>query len=89
MIRQFLETDLDDIISLWEICDLTRPWNSLDIDILRKIAHKDGLFLVAIKDNQLIATLMGGYDGHRGWLNYLAVHPMFSAMALLQRSYNS
>lgn len=89
MIRQFLETDLDDIISLWEICDLTRPWNSLDIDILRKVAHKDGLFLVAIKDNQLIATLMGGYDGHRGWLNYLAVHPMFSAMALLQRSYNS
>lgn len=89
MIRQFLETDLDDIISLWEICDLTRPWNSLDIDILRKVAHKDGLFLVAIKDNQLIATLMGGYDGHRGWLNYLAVNPMFSAMALLQRSYNS
>lgn len=89
MIRQFLETDLDDIISLWEICDLTRPLNSLDIDILRKVAHKDGLFLVAIKDNQLIATLMGGYDGHRGWLNYLAVHPMFSAMALLQRSYNS
>lgn len=89
MIRQFLETDLDDIISLWEICDLTRPWNSLDIDILRKVAHKDGLFLVAIKDNQLIATLMGGYDGHRGWLNYLTVHPMFSAMALLQRSYNS
>ena len=75
IIRQFQETDLDDVISLWELCDLTRPWNSPEIDIFRKVAQKDDLFLVAEKDNELIATLMGGYDGHRGWLNYLAVHP--------------
>lgn len=90
IIRQFAETDLDDIISLWEICDLTRPWNSPEIDIFRKVAQKDDLFLVAVKDNELIATLMGGYDGHRGWLNYLAVHLlMFSAIASLQRLYSS
>lgn len=72
IIRKFTETDLEDVISLWEICDLTRPWNSPEIDIFRKVAQKDELFLVAVKDNELIATLMGGYDGHRGWLNYLA-----------------
>ncbi|MBP7793689.1 GNAT family acetyltransferase [Acinetobacter portensis] len=89
IIRQFAETDLDDIISLWEICDLTRPWNSPEIDIFRKVAQKDDLFLVAVKDNELIATLMGGYDGHRGWLNYLAVDPHVQrngiATALIQQ----
>lgn len=75
IIRQFLETDLEDVIALWEVCDLTRPWNNPEIDIFRKVAQKDGLFLLAVKDEQLIATVMGGYDGHRGWVNYLAVHP--------------
>ena len=73
IIRPYLETDLEDVIALWEVCDLTRPWNNPEIDIFRKTAQKDGLFLLAVKDEQLIATLMGGYDGHRGWINYLAV----------------
>ena len=89
IIRQFQETDLDDVIALWETCDLTRPWNSPEIDIFRKVAQKDGLFLLAVKDEQLIATVMGGYDGHRGWVNYLAVHPHDQrngvATALLQQ----
>lgn len=75
IIRTFQETDLEDVIALWELCNLTHPWNSPEIDIFRKLAQKDGLFLLAVKDEQLIATLMGGYDGHRGWMNYLAVHP--------------
>ena len=90
IIRQFQETDLDDVITLWEICELSRPWNNPEIDIFRKTAQKDQLFLVAIKDNELIATVMGGYDGHRGWVNYLAVHPPINnAMELLQHSYSS
>ena len=75
MIRQFINSDLEDVVNLWEICGLTRPWNNPEIDIFRKLAQQDDLFLVAIKDEQLIAVLMGGYDGHRGWMNYLAVHP--------------
>lgn len=75
IIRPYQDTDLEDIITLWELCDLTRPWNNPEIDIFRKLAQKDELFLVAVKDEQLIATVMGGYDGHRGWVNYLAVHP--------------
>ena len=89
IIRQFQETDLEDVIALWEVCDLTRPWNNPEIDIFRKVAQKDGLFLLAVKDEQLIATVMGGYDGHRGWVNYLAVHPHVQrngvATALIQQ----
>ncbi|UUS57931.1 MULTISPECIES: GNAT family acetyltransferase [unclassified Acinetobacter] len=89
IIRPYLESDLDDVIALWELCDLTRPWNNPEIDIFRKLAQRDQLFLLAIKDDQLIATVMGGYDGHRGWVNYLAVHPHFQrngvATALIQQ----
>lgn len=89
IIRAYLDSDLEDIIALWELCDLTHPWNNPEIDIFRKAAQKDGLFLVAIKDQALIATLMGGYDGHRGWVNYLAVHPHHqrngTATALIQQ----
>ena len=88
-IRPYLESDLDDVIALWELCNLTRPWNNPEIDIFRKLAQRDQLFLLAVKDDQLIATVMGGYDGHRGWVNYLAVHPSFQrngvATALIQQ----
>ncbi|WP_111885831.1 GNAT family acetyltransferase [Acinetobacter sp. CFCC 11171] len=89
IIRPYLESDLDDVIALWELCDLTRPWNNPEIDIFRKLAQRDQLFLLAVKDDQLIATVMGGYDGHRGWVNYLAIHPHFQrngvATALIQQ----
>ena len=89
IIRPYLESDLDDVIALWELCDLTRPWNNPEIDVFRKLAQRDQLFLLAVKDDQLIATVMGGYDGHRGWVNYLAVHPHFQrngvATALIQQ----
>lgn len=82
MIRQFIQSDLDDVIHLWEICRLTRPWNNPELDIFRKLVQQDDLFLVAIKDEQLIAVLMGGYDGHRGWMNYLAVHPQHQRLGI-------
>ncbi|MCU4351023.1 MULTISPECIES: GNAT family acetyltransferase [Acinetobacter] len=82
MIRQFIQSDLEDVIHLWEICGLTRPWNNPELDIFRKLVQQDDLFLVAIKDEQLIAVLMGGYDGHRGWMNYLAVHPQHQRLGI-------
>ncbi|WP_120430786.1 GNAT family acetyltransferase [Acinetobacter baylyi] len=89
IIRQFSHTDLEDIISLWELCGLTRPWNNPEIDIFRKAEQQDGLFLIATRDDKLVATLMGGYDGHRGWISYLAVHPQYKrqgiATALVQQ----
>lgn len=75
IIRTIENKDIDTVVELWEICNITRPWNHPETDIFRKMNQKDDLFLVAEKDNNVIASIMGGYDGHRGWIHYLAVHP--------------
>lgn len=51
------------------------PWNNPHRDIQRKLGVQPELFLVGCLTDRIIATVMAGYDGHRGWINYLAVHP--------------
>jgi ribosomal protein S18 acetylase RimI-like enzyme len=63
------------VVSLWERCGLIRPWNDPKKDIARKIALDPDLFLIAIEGESLIGTIMIGYEGHRGWINYLAIDP--------------
>jgi len=75
IIREFSLDDADQVVALWHDCELTRPWNNPALDIERKMKVKDSLFLVGVIDNQIVASVMGGYDGHRGWMNYLAVSP--------------
>ena len=65
------------MIALWQACDLTRPWNDPSRDISRRQAVQGGGFLVGEIDGQIVASAMFGYDGHRGWVNYLAVAPDF------------
>ncbi|EHK67284.1 GNAT family acetyltransferase [Achromobacter arsenitoxydans] len=74
-IRAFHPSDEAAIIALWHECGLTRPWNDPRKDIARKLSVQSDLFLVGEVDGVVVATLMGGYDGHRGWINYLAVSP--------------
>jgi ribosomal protein S18 acetylase RimI-like enzyme len=74
-IRTFQETDTDAVIALWQACDLVRPWNDPHKDIQRKLEVGRELFLVGEVEGVLMASAMGGYEGHRGWVNYLAVHP--------------
>ncbi|WP_295959913.1 GNAT family acetyltransferase [Rhodoferax sp.] len=74
-IRPYQETDEAAVVALWQACGLTRPWNDPHKDIARKLQVQRELFLVGEADGQLIATAMAGYDGHRGWVNYLAVEP--------------
>jgi ribosomal protein S18 acetylase RimI-like enzyme len=74
-IRQFAETDRAAVVRLWEACGLLRPWNDPDRDIDRKIARDPEGFLIGESEGRLVAAAMAGYDGHRGWVNYLAVHP--------------
>ena len=76
-IRPFKEYDEQSVILLWEICKLTRSKNDPTKDILRKKGYNDELFLVLEKDEEIIGTIMGGYDGHRGIINYLGIHPVF------------
>ena len=74
-IRTFQESDRASITSLWQACDLTRPWNNPDKDIDRKIQFQPELFFVGEVDSKIIASAMAGYDGHRGSVFYLAVLP--------------
>ncbi len=75
LIRNFLSEDESEVISLWQRCDLTRPWNNPKLDIERKLNDSPELFIVGERDGTIIATVMAGYDGHRGWVHYLAVDP--------------
>ena len=75
-IRAFREADEAEIITLWDTCGLLRPWNDPHKDIARKLTVQRELFLVGSVAEQIVATVMAGYDGHRGWINYLAVDPM-------------
>lgn len=74
-IRPFQPRDKDAVISLWRRCDLVRPWNDPHKDIQRKLAVRPDWFLVGLLDGCIVACVMAGYEGHRGWLNYLAVDP--------------
>ena len=74
-IRPYSEADETQVIRIWADCGLVVPQNDPRADIQRKLAVKRHLFLVGCIDGAVIATVMAGYEGHRGWLNYLAVKP--------------
>lgn len=76
-IRPFQPEDESAVVALWEQCLLTRPWNDPHKDIARKLKIQPELFLVGSESGALVATVMAGYEGHRGWVNYLAVAPAF------------
>jgi ribosomal protein S18 acetylase RimI-like enzyme len=74
VIRPFRSTDEAAVIALWRECDLVRPQNDPHKDIARKLKVNPELFLVAEShDGRIIGSVMAGYEGHRGWINYLAV----------------
>ncbi len=74
-IDEYSENDSAAVIELWRRSNLLRPWNDPEKDIERKLKVQRELFLVGRIDEEIVATVMGGYDGHRGWVNYLAVDP--------------
>jgi ribosomal protein S18 acetylase RimI-like enzyme len=74
-IREFRQTDQEVVINLWKDCGLLVQRNDPLKDIQRKLKIAPDLFLVGELSGRVVATVMGGYDGHRGWINYLAVSP--------------
>lgn len=87
-VRPFTPDDEPAIVTLWEACRLTRPWNDPHKDIARKLTVQPELFVVGTIDGAVMASVMTGYEGHRGWVNYLAVAPRYRrqghARALMQ-----
>jgi len=74
-VRPFVVADSAAVVALWHRCGLVRPWNDPRRDIARKLAVQPELFLVGEIGGSVVASAMAGYDGHRGWVNYLAVDP--------------
>jgi len=73
--RPFRIEDENAVVDLWTRCGLVRPTNDPRKDILRKLKVRPDLFLVGLHDGKIVATAMAGYEGHRGWINYLGVSP--------------
>ncbi len=72
-IRPYTYEDETQVIHLWVDCGLVAPSNNPSRDIQRKLLVNPEWFLVGEVGDQVVATCMAGYDGHRGWINYLAV----------------
>lgn len=75
IIRQYLPSDEETVIALWRLCNLVVPQNDPANDIRKKQKVQPELFLVGLIRDKIVATIMAGYEGHRGWINYLAVVP--------------
>ncbi len=84
-IRTFTEADRASVVSLWHECGLVHPQNDPDRDIDRKLAHGTDYFLVATAGDEIVGSAMGGYEGHRGWVNYVAVSPAWQRQGVGRR----
>ena len=77
VIRPYETADEEKVIELWHRCKLVVPQNDPHKDIALKRQVQPNLFLIGILGDEIVATAMAGYEGHRGWINYLAVSPDF------------
>jgi len=79
--REAHATEAHAVIALWEACGLTRPWNDPQADFAQALAGPASTILVVGDENggagqgDLAGSVMVGFDGHRGWVYYLAVAP--------------
>jgi ribosomal protein S18 acetylase RimI-like enzyme len=67
--------DTDALVALWERCGLTRPWNDPRADIALAMRGTNSTILVGRRELKIVAAVMVGHDGHRGWLYYVGVDP--------------
>ena len=76
LVRPYREEDEAAVVGLWGTVFPNPPsWNVPTEDIRRKLSVQPELFLVAVIDGRVVGTTMAGFDGHRGWLHLVAVHP--------------
>lgn len=75
VVRTYAPGDEARIVRLWEECELVVPWNDPHADIALKVGFQPELFFVGEREGRMVACVMAGFEGHRGWINYLAVSP--------------
>lgn len=74
-IAPIADADVAAVAALWQRCGLTRPWNDPTDDIAFARRGPNSAVLVGRRDGSIVATVMVGHDGHRGWFYYLGVDP--------------
>lgn len=85
MIRSYQTADQPAVIDLWQRCNLVVPQNDPQKDIEMKCQVQADLFFVGSVGSRIVATVMAGYDGHRGWVYYLAVDPDYQRQHIGRR----
>lgn len=81
-VRDLTNADRQAATTLWAAVGLTRPWNDAGLDFDRALAGPTSSVLGAVDEDVLVATVMVGHDGHRGWVYYLAVSPALRGRGL-------
>lgn len=87
-IRVFRQEDFEEVIIFWERCDLLRSWNDSEMDIERKMNYDVSLFLVVEVNGDVVGTVMGGYDGYRGFVYYFGVYLEFRGRGIVNALFN-
>jgi len=69
------DRDIPEVIALWQRCGSTRPWNDPAADIALARKETNSTVLLGRQDGALVASVLVGHDGHRGWVYYVTVDP--------------
>ena len=81
-ITEIEDADVSAVVSLWERCALTRPWNDPVADIALARKNANATILLGRENDHIVASAMVGHDGHRGWVYYVAVDPDWRGQGL-------
>ncbi len=74
-VASLTDTDIPGVIALWRRCGLVRPWNDPEADIRLARAGNNADVLVGRDGDSIVASVLVGHDGHRGWVYYVSVDP--------------
>ena len=80
--KSYVSDHQDDLLALWQVCDLIRPWNNPLDDIRQCVENPSSELLITYLDQTLCGSVMVGCDGHRGWVYYLAVAPDYRTQGI-------
>lgn len=85
-VREITDDDVEQVVALWRECDLTRPWNDPHRDLADARRNPTSTVLVAHDaTSAVVGSVLAGYEGHRGWLYYVAVAPALQGTGLGRR----
>jgi ribosomal protein S18 acetylase RimI-like enzyme len=74
-IQPIEDGDIAEVIALWQRCGSTRAWNDPAADIALARKEANSTILLGRRDGALVASVLVGHDGHRGWVYYVTSDP--------------